>query len=366
MMDGARCDGCGALLQTEDPARPGYVPEAALERENPICRRCFRIRHYNEVARVEQDPDAYLRLIRRIGQTDSLVVLVSDLFDFTGSWIPGIQQYLARNDLLLLANKIDLFPKSVKRQRLKNWILRSAGNLGLHPVEVVLCSAAKGLHIDEVIAAIERYRRGRDVYVVGATNVGKSTLINRILREAGEDAGEITTSPYPGTTLDVIHIPLEDGRALIDTPGIVRRDRLSEWLTPEDLRVVVPRGEIHPRVYQLNDRQTLFFGGLVRFDFVKGPRQPFVCYVSNALRIHRTKWERAEEIFARHRGELLSPPANPGDLPEMERHEFRMVEGEKKDLVIPGLGWIVVGKKEAEVHVWAPRGIPVEVRPAMI
>ncbi|GAA5344478.1 hypothetical protein CLV97_108132 [Planifilum fimeticola] len=366
MTEGTRCEGCGALLQTEDPARPGYVPESALERENPVCRRCFRIRHYNEVARVEQDPDLYLQLLRRIGQTDSLVVLVTDLFDFAGSWIPGIQQYLARNDLLLLANKIDLFPKSVKRNRLREWVRRSAEKLGLRPVGVVLCSAAKGFHIDEVIDAIERHRRGRDAYVVGTTNVGKSTLINRILREEGEGGGEITTSPYPGTTLDVIRIPLEEGRALIDTPGIVRRDRLSEWVSPEDLRVIVPRREIHPRVYQLNDRQTLFFGGLVRFDFVKGPRQPFVCYVSNDLYIHRTKWEKADEVYSRHRGELLSPPSESADLPEMERREFRLAEGEKKDLVIPGLGWIVAGKKEAEIHVWAPRGIPVEVRPAII
>ncbi|MEW9032952.1 MAG: ribosome biogenesis GTPase YqeH, partial [Planifilum fimeticola] len=298
--------------------------------------------------------------------TDSLVVLVTDLFDFAGSWIPGIQQYLARNDLLLLANKIDLFPKSVKRSRLREWVRRSAEKLGLRPVGVVLCSAAKGFHIDEVIDAIERHRRGRDAYVVGTTNVGKSTLINRILREEGEGGGEITTSPYPGTTLDVIRIPLEEGRALIDTPGIVRRDRLSEWVSPEDLRVIVPRREIHPRVYQLNDRQTLFFGGLVRFDFVKGPRQSFVCYVSNDLYIHRTKWEKADEVYFRHRGELLSPPSGPSDLPEMERREFRLAEGEKKDLVIPGLGWIVAGKKEAEIHVWAPSGIPVEVRPAII
>lgn len=366
MTDEARCEGCGALLQTEDPGKPGYVPEAALERENPVCRRCFRIRHYNEVARVEQDPDTYLRLLQRIGQTDSLVVWVCDLFDFAGSWIPGIQRYLAQSDLVLVANKIDLFPKSVKRNRLREWVRRSAERRGLRPADVVLCSAAKGLHIDEVIATIDRRRQGRDVYVVGTTNVGKSTLINRILREEEADGGEITTSPYPGTTLDVIRIPLEDGRALIDTPGIVRRDRLSEWVSPADLRVIVPRREIHPRVYQLNDSQTLFFGGLVRFDFVSGPRQPFVCYVSNDLYIHRTKRERADEVYSRHRGELLSPPSEFEGLPEMERQTFRLSEGEKKDLVIPGLGWIVAGKKAADIHMWAPRGIPVEVRPAII
>ena len=37
------CEGCGVLLQTEYPEKPGYVPLTALEREHPICRRCFRI-----------------------------------------------------------------------------------------------------------------------------------------------------------------------------------------------------------------------------------------------------------------------------------------------------------------------------------
>src|SRR5690606_39503495 len=57
--------------------------------------------------------------------------------------------------------KIDLFPKSVKRNRLREWVRRSAERRGLRPADVVLCSAAKGLHIDEVIATIDRRRQDR-------------------------------------------------------------------------------------------------------------------------------------------------------------------------------------------------------------
>ena len=65
--------------------------------------------------------------------------------------------------------------------------------------------------IKEVIDKIEHYRKGRDVYVVGVTNVGKSTLINAIIQEITGDQNVITTSRFPGTTLDKIEIPLDDG-----------------------------------------------------------------------------------------------------------------------------------------------------------
>ncbi len=62
--------------------------------------------------------------------------------------------------------------------------------------------------------------------VVGRPNVGKSTLINRLL-----GAERLITSPVPGTTRDSIFVPCErNGRAftLIDTAGIRRRAKVSE------------------------------------------------------------------------------------------------------------------------------------------
>ena len=87
-----------------------------------------------------------------------------------------------------------------------------AKELGLRPVEVFLVSAAKGF-MKEVTAAIEEYRDGKDVYIVGCTNVGKSTFINQILKEVTGEEDVITTSHFPGTTLDIIEIPLDDGKS---------------------------------------------------------------------------------------------------------------------------------------------------------
>ena len=46
------CVGCGAILQSDDPKKAGYLPKSALDKakreENTdvYCQRCFRLRHY--------------------------------------------------------------------------------------------------------------------------------------------------------------------------------------------------------------------------------------------------------------------------------------------------------------------------------
>ena len=139
--------------------------------------------------------------------------------------------------------------------------------------------------------------------MVGATNVGKSSLINRLIRDYSDLDQELTVSRYPGTTLDMVNIPLDDGRYIIDTPGIVYPWRYSELVSREDLGTVMPENPLKPMVYQLNEGQTLFFGGFGRFDFLQGEHQSFTCFISGRLGIHRTKLERADSLFAEHAGE---------------------------------------------------------------
>ena len=43
---------------------------------------------------------------------------------------------------------------------------------GMRPVDVVLTSAQNKSAIKDLMEKIEQYRKGRDVYVVGVTNVG--------------------------------------------------------------------------------------------------------------------------------------------------------------------------------------------------
>lgn len=182
------------------------------------------------------------------------------MFDFNGSWLPGLHRFVNKNDVLLIGNKADLLPKSLNSNRLINWMKKKRRRISVKPVDVLLGSAKTGLGIQAIAAEIERRRRGKDVYVVGCTNVGKSTFINKIIEEfGGEDEPFITTSYFPGTTLGMIDIPLEDGRTLFDTPGIINHEQMAHFVDNKGLKVITPSKEIKPSVYQLNSEQTLFF-----------------------------------------------------------------------------------------------------------
>lgn len=100
--------------------------------------------------------------------------------------------------------------------------------------EFFTVSALDGRKIDELLDAIvERLPQAESVEdtkdtirvaVIGKPNVGKSTLVNRIL---GEE--RLITSPVPGTTRDSIDTLIEkNGRKylFIDTAGIRRRPKI--------------------------------------------------------------------------------------------------------------------------------------------
>ena len=125
------CIGCGVKVQTEDPKGLGYAPKSALEKENIICQRCFKLKHYNEVQDVSLTDDDFLKILNKVGETDSLIVKIVDIFDFNGSWLPGLHRFVGGNDVLLIGNKVDLLPKSVKHNKLINWMKQSCEGIGL-------------------------------------------------------------------------------------------------------------------------------------------------------------------------------------------------------------------------------------------
>jgi ribosome biogenesis GTPase YqeH len=368
--EGLRCIGCGALIQTENKNEIGYTPMSALkksfENDEVFCQRCFRLRHYNEIQPVNLTDDDFRHLLEQIADTNSLVVYVMDVFDFSGSLIPGLHRFVGNNDVLLVGNKVDVLPRSLKRSKIKDWMRQQANIAGLRPVDVALTSGKNGEDIEKMLDLIAKYRKNRSVYVVGVTNVGKSTLINQVIKSVTGDRHDvITTSRFPGTTLDRIEIPLDDDSNIIDTPGIIHQDQMAHYLSAKDLKYVSPQKEIKPKTFQLNEGQTLFMGALARFDYIQGQRTGITAYFENNLLIHRTKLANADAFYEKHAGDLLAPPTaeNLAMLPQLQRYEFKTTE--KTDIVIDGLGWLTVPANTV-VAGWAPKGVSVLTRRAMI
>ncbi|KHE71693.1 ribosome biogenesis GTPase YqeH [Halobacillus sp. BBL2006] len=366
-MNGRHCQGCGVEIQTTNPDQPGFAPASALEREDVICKRCFRLKHYNEVQDVPYQDDDFLEMLNQISKNEGLVVQIVDIFDFNGSFIPGLKRLTGNNPVILVGNKMDVLPKSVNQGKVKLWLKKSAKELGLKVEDVHLISAEKNQGVEELANSIDTLRNGRDVYIVGTTNVGKSTFINTLIANTSGVKEAITTSYFPGTTLGFIDIPLDESSSLFDTPGVIHRHQMAHYVSDKDLKVITPRKEIKPIVYQLNPEQTLYFGGLARLDFNSGERSSFICYFSNELHIHRTKLENADDLYANHLGELLTPPDDEtiNKLPPMKEHTFK-IKDEKTDIVFSGLGWVTVPEANITVTAHVPEGVKVSLRESLI
>lgn len=308
MSDILKCIGCGAPLQSEDKNKPGFVPEHNMFRDDVICRRCFRLKNYNEVQDVGLESEDFLKLLSGLADKKGIVVNVVDVFDFEGSFINAVKRIVGNKKIILAANKLDLLPKQINKRRVKEWLKRTARKYGLEADDVVLISAEKGWGIDDLLSSIANIRENEDVYIVGTTNVGKSTLINKLIEASVGEKDVVTTSRFPGTTLDMIDIPLDETSFMYDTPGIIQDHQMTHLVSEKELKIIMPKKEIKQRVYQLNEAQTLFFGGLARIDYVSGGKRPLVCFFSNDLNIHRTKTEKANDLWRNQLGDLLTPP----------------------------------------------------------
>lgn len=351
-MEELRCIGCGSIIQTDNPKKTGYVPASKLteDLEDIICRRCFRLKNYNEVLPTEVTEEDFYKIISEIGNTNSLIVKIIDIFDIEGSMIPQIAKLTNHNDLLIIANKTDLLPKSIKEAKLIHHLKKIISDNNLKPLNIYLMSALKYKNIDKIIQDIMKYANERDIYIVGATNVGKSTFINSILKSYADAPKDvITVSQTAGTTLDLIEIPIGD-HSIIDTPGIINKNQITHYIDQKDIKIITPKKEIKTKVYQLSSSQTLFIGGLARVDFINGDDTSFVCYFSEFLNIHRTKLEKADDLFKNHYGTLLQPVYLENEK-NYKEHTFKIQSKNKTDIVIPGLGFITVkGNILIKVH----------------
>lgn len=367
------CIGCGAEIQSENPNKQGYLPksvvEKSMEENNLVCKRCFRLKNYNEVSDVELGAEDFYKLIKTLSIKDGLIVKVVDIFDFSGSWIEDVIDIVGNNkDIVLVANKLDLLPKSVKQNKIKQWLFKMLKAKGIKVKDILLISAIKNHGIEEAAARIDELRNGKDVYIIGATNVGKSTFINKLIELTTGDKNVITTSHFPGTTLGMIEIPLDRATSIYDTPGIILDYDIAHYLDAKSLKLVMPKKEIKARVFQLNAEQSLFFGGMARVDFVKGERQSFTLYASNLVDIHRTKLSNANALFEKHLGTLLKPPFedNISIFKNQVKKNFK-IDDRKIDIVISGLGWITVNSDSGcEIDIYVPEEIEVFVRESII
>lgn len=268
-----KCIGCGIELQTENKETLGYTKDL----EKKLCERCFRIKNYGEYKTVTKNNKEYIEILKEINNTKDLVVLVVDLFNYAD--IEMFNQYI-KNNIILVLTKRDILPKSVKDEKLKDYFK----NTKLNIIDTVIISSHKNYNFDELYEKINQNKKTNKVYVVGYTNAGKSTMINKLIYNYSNNTDEITTSILPSTTLNTIEVKINDNLNIIDTPGLIIENSYYDILTGKELKIIAPKKEIKPITYQIKEKQYIIMD---KYAIIEAENINITIFMSNALKIER-------------------------------------------------------------------------------
>lgn len=318
-----RCQGCGVLLQEENVLQEGYTTNI----ENDICQRCFRMKNYGEYQMITKSNEEYLDILRGVGETKDLVLYITDLLNLEKN-IEQIRTIIP-NKMILVLNKKDVLPKSVKETKLIKYL----ASKDIHFEEVIVISVNKNYNIDYLLKRIKFHQTSKNVYVVGHTNAGKSSLINKLIKNYSDKTQELTMSPLPSTTLNTLTIEINDHLTLIDTPGLVDTGSILNHVDEKMVKKISAKKEIKPRTYQLRHNQSIIIEDMIRIDYVEGEKNSFTLFISNDLKVKR-----------------LLNLINNDELKDKNKITYEMKYDE--DLVINGLGFVkIVNKGVVDVYI---------------
>lgn len=193
-----------------------------------ICKRCFSLKHYNTALNITLKMDDYVRHLTHLKGSRVLVLLMVDTVDFPASLFPQLNAIIGPPaKVMVVANKIDLLPNDTKESffsKFSSHILHECSRTSLAGCDVIgvhFVSAKTGEGVCKLTDAIHSQWGNRgDVYLLGCTNVGKSSLFNLLLATlCGARPGELqttsnvsapmaTVSNWPGTTLGLLKFPI--------------------------------------------------------------------------------------------------------------------------------------------------------------
>ena len=329
-----KCVGCGLKLQSIDNLKEGYIKPGNKEK-SPLCERCFRIQNYNEYQVVNKTNKDFSKIFKKVDKSKDLVLLVVDLLNI--GELERLGEYI-HNDIILVLTKRDLVPKRIYEEKLLNYF----DSLPLNIVDKIIISSKNNYHLDELMEIVFEHKKSNNVYVVGITNAGKSTLINKIIYNYSVLESKITTSILPSTTLDTIEIPISEDLTFIDTPGLLVETSIVDKVDPETLRKIIPKTELKPTIFQVKSDQIFLVDNLLRLE-VKEDNN-IVFYISNNLSIMRYYKDNEK-------------------LKDLVKHELTISEVE--DIVIEGLGFIKV-MKPAIITLYTLENVGVYIRKSFL
>lgn len=274
-----RCEGCGAILQTTDRERAGYV----IDLNHTYCQACYRLLHYGESIK-HFHPEDLPSLPEH-----AVILMVSSVLHLDLLFSYPVYRYQPDAKYVYIMNQIDLLPKGTDLTHLLSRIKNHAKNMHI-PYEDLILMSAKNPYDIEHLKEYLRILKEPYVYLLGVQNSGKTTLFKALTKD-----DKALAMKKAGLTQEALHRPFEN-MEIYDMPGLYQEGYLHHVLPYGIYKDLIPDQEIKPRIYQLKDGQALMLEGLFGLSFHGDAINP-IFYLDSKVNIHKTQEARIKPLL---------------------------------------------------------------------
>ena len=293
-----KCKGCGIQLQSKEKNLPGYV----VDLNQDYCQRCFRLSHYGDTTQFRSNHVSNEKIIDIYSRyRDSLFVIIIDVLDALVLKDDDLLDIFKDYRSILVINKTDLLPENINDKKINKIFSKLVFDLNkkYRNIKAAILSNKFESHFNEQFFEILNDLNEKSIVFAGRANAGKSSLINKLI-----NADFLTTSMYPGTTLDEVNITYKNYQ-FIDTPGLVDVNSYATYLNSEKYKLSKIDKTIKPQIFQLNEPQSYFYDGLLRVDIIPKDKASISFYINNNNKIHRTKFDNGDDYYQKHYCEFI-------------------------------------------------------------
>ena len=360
-----RCHKCGAILQDENPNIKGYIDSEVLNNHKSevlMCNDCFNKTIFKPGPVLDDIDEEFYSIINDARATDSLVVLVLDLFSFEGFASDRFKNAIDSSNVIVVGNKRDLLPKEIDDEVLKEYIrhrLRKSCNLHVH--EVILTSSIENYNIDLLLESVEKIRARHDVYILGFPNSGKTSLVNCLLKHyKNKTTRVISTIEYPGTSIRVFEVPLDRTSNLYDIPGMSSHNSIQDVVEPSVVNQLLFKKPIVIKSATLSQGSSIALGGLARIDLLKGNKTTVKIFVSDKIELKTIKGKNSlDDIFFEmiEKKSIKPTSKNLTSYEVFDMYDVKIDQEGERDIGILGLGWISFKGNNQTFRVSVPKGV---------
>ena len=370
-----RCYHCGAILQCEKPDEKGYIIPESLNRATPIqiiyCDKCFETMKAFNNSQLDQEVDQeILKVLDDAYATDAYIVWVVDLFSFNGTLNKEIADKVKKLSVTVIGTKRDLVPSNVKDESLVAYINERFNEYGIKPASVRLMGNTNKMDAKEYIDAMNKARKGHDVYMIGNLTSGKTSIINRALKGfENKTTRQIKTIKYPGTHLDVLEIPLSRSSFFYELPGISQTTSAVGKLEKDVVKQIIPKKDVKMVQRSMAPGDALMVGSLAAFEVLKGKSTNYRFYAAEGVETRKVSSKRLDESISENNVRRSVRPVSERLVSFLDYDMFEYaMENDKKwhDIAIEGLGWLSFVAQGQIIRVRFPKGVAIKESQAKI